>query len=123
MPRSLTITAVTLCYDYGCARACQLLASSCIQGCYSHAAVCAGASRLPFAMQLHAAMIRCLEGSGCSAEAGKAILNLLICLLPCLPLKAPQQRAWAAACAAATLQLCARHCHGGACTLGFLCQR
>ena len=66
-------------------------------------------------MQLHAALMRCLEGSGCSADVGKSILNLLICLLPCLPLKAPQQRAWAAACAVATLQLCLQHCHRGAC--------
>ena len=72
-------------------------------------------------MQLHAALMRCLESSACSADVGKAVLDLLIGLLPCLPLKAPQQRAWAAACAAVTLQLCARHVHGGACTLGFLC--
>ena len=98
-----------------------LPAINCIQRRYPHAAMCAGACRLPFAMQLHAALILCLEGSGCSPEVGKAILNLLISLLPCLPLKAPQQRAWAAACAAATLQLCARHVHGGACTLEFLC--
>ena len=82
---------------------------------------CAGACRLPFAMQLHAALKQCLEGSGCSDEAGKPIRNVLISLLPCLPLKAAQQRAWAAACAAETLQLCARHCHWGVCMLGSLC--
>ena len=53
---------------------------------------------------------------------GKAIFNLLICLLPCLPLKAPQQRAWAAACAAVTLQLCSEHGYGGARMPGCLCQ-
>ena len=77
--------------------------------------VCIGACRLPFAMQLHAALRRCLEGSGCSHEMGEPIRNVLICLLPCLPLKAPQQRAWAAACAAETLQLCTQHCHWGMC--------
>lgn len=56
-------------------------------------------------MQLHAIMVRCAEGSSCKAELRASMTALLISLLPCLPLKLPQQRAWAAACCVTALQL------------------
>lgn len=67
---------------------------------------CAGAARLPFAMQLHATMISFIRDSRRSAELRKFITELLVSLLPGLPLKLPQQRAWVAGCCATTLQLC-----------------
>lgn len=80
----------------------------------------AGAARLPFAMQLHAIMVRCAEWSSCTAELRASMTALLISLLPALPLKLPQQRAWAAACCVTALQLCSQQKGQGRHTASFL---
>jgi hypothetical protein len=64
----------------------------------------AGASRLPFAMQLHAALLRCQEQRSCSAEMRANTMQLLLSVLPWQPLKLPQQRAWTTACCVTMLQ-------------------
>ena len=57
-------------------------------------------------MQLHAILVSCVKESPCSAELREAMTDLLVGVLPGLPLMLPQQRTWAAACCVTTLQLC-----------------
>ena len=51
-------------------------------------------------------MVGCVKEAPCSAEVRGSITELLVGVLPGLPLKLPQQRAWATACCVTTLQLC-----------------
>ena len=66
--------------------------------------LCAGAARLPFAMQLHATMVNGVRETFCEA-LGDSMAALLLSTLPALPLEIPQQRWWAATRCVAVMDL------------------